>query len=117
MGRWNKLPGDNSGGQENSENRETPRIQIQRKVKALPLRPNGSHQPFWGGVRNISKKGVCIETTETLTTSHVILLYFKASGSKRYHAPAKVVWSKDKVSGLEFLDPVGIEVFLESFKK
>jgi hypothetical protein len=102
---------------EEIENRKSPRFTVNHKIEAYPLRPNPSRHPFRAGVRNISKKGVCLETKEPLTTSHVVLLGFKTPDKNPYHAPAKVVWSKDRMSGLEFLEDDGIEKVLDSLKE
>ncbi len=102
---------------ETNDPRSTPRLSIHPKVLAYLLRPTFSRQPILGGVKNLSKKGVCVETPDSLSTANVFLLEFKFPGKKEVHVPAKVVWSKGKISGLEFLDSVGIEGFLESIKK
>lgn len=99
------------------ENRKCPRFTVNHKIEAYPLRPNPSRHPFRAGVRNISKKGICLETKEPLTTSHVVLLGFRIPSKNPYHAPAKVVWSKDRMSGLEFLENEGIEKVLDSLKE
>jgi hypothetical protein len=117
MDRWSKPGGEKKPDNKNSDQRNTPRFSIHPKVLAYPLRPHVSRQPFGGGVKNLSKNGVCIETPEPLSEYQLFLLDFQFPGKGNVQTPARIVWSKNKVSGLEFLDPSVIEEMLEGAEK
>jgi hypothetical protein len=117
MDRWSRPGGEKKPDNKNSDQRNTPRFSIHPKVLAYPLRPHVSRQPFGGGVRNLSKNGVCIETPEPLSDYQLFLLDFQFPGKGNIQTPARIVWSKNKVSGLEFLDPTVIDEILESTQK
>ncbi len=68
---------------ETNDLRSAPRLSIHPKVLAYLLRPTFSRQPILGGVKNLSKKGVCVETPNSLSTANVFLLEFKFSGKKK----------------------------------
>jgi hypothetical protein len=115
--RWLKPGRGEKPDNKNSDQRNTPRFSIHPKVLAYPLRPHVSRQPFGGGVKNLSKNGVCIETPEPLSDYQLFLLDFQFPGKGHIQTPARIVWSKNKVSGLEFLDPTVIDEILESTQK
>ncbi len=98
---------------QNLDQRSSPRFSIDSKVLAYPLRPHVSRQPFGGGVKNLSKNGVCLETPEPISNFQLFLLDFKFPGKTHIQTPARVVWSKNKFSGLEFLEPDAFEKILE----
>jgi hypothetical protein len=109
---WIKGGRGKRGDGEKGDQRSSPRYNISPKVLAYSLRPHVSQQPYWGAVKNLSKKGVCIETPEPLSAGQLLVLDFQSPGKKRVQTPARVVWCRNHVSGLEFLDPSGMEEFL-----
>jgi hypothetical protein len=117
LDRWPKSGKGKKTEQKNPDQRNAPRFTLHPKVLAYPLRPHVSRKPFGGGVRNLSKNGVCIETPEPLAAYQLFLLDFQFPGKGNIQTPARIVWSKNKVSGLEFLDPTVIEEILESTQK
>jgi len=64
--------------------------------------------------RDISRSGLCVETSEPFPVGHIFLLKLKVSGEKVVHAPAQVVWAQKKTSGLEFLTTEGLEDFFDA---
>jgi hypothetical protein len=97
-----------------SANRRTyPRVNIHPKVLAYPLRPQFSEKGFWGKVANLSQNGVCLETPEALSSTQWFLVEFQSPEEKKIQVPAQLVWRKDRLCGLEFLDSSGIEKLLD----
>lgn len=97
---------------DNTNRRTAPRFNIHPQVRAYPLRPHFSKQAYRGRVTNLSKDGVCLETPEQLSPAQWFLVEFQSPRVDKIQVPAHLVWRKDRLCGLEFLDNSGIEKLL-----
>jgi hypothetical protein len=98
----------------NLEARKSTRHRYGRPIEAYPLRPEPSDNPYRVVARDISRSGLCLETSEPFPVGHIFLLKLKVSGKKVVHAPAQVIWAQKKASGLEFLTTEGLEDFFDA---
>jgi hypothetical protein len=86
------------------EKRNGRRMKIQVEVFAYPLRPNVSDIPLRGDLKNLCPNGVCVEFLKTVDENHMFLLDFKLTDEKIVRRPARVVWSRNRLSGFELLN-------------
>jgi PilZ domain len=96
------------------DTRKTKRLPFKKAVEAYPLRPKTSNSAYHLMVRDISRDGLCLETGQPFSVGHIFLLEFKVSKEKVAHAPARVIWSQKKFSGMEFLSTDDLEEFFET---
>ena len=94
--------------------RKAKRLPFKKAVEAYPLRPKTSTNAYHLMVRDISRDGLCLETGKPLSVGHIFLLQFNISKEKVAHAPARVIWSQKKFSGMEFLSTDDLEEFFET---
>jgi|ERR1700677_468839 hypothetical protein len=116
-GPWTQPKTKNENQGESGEKRTNPRLEFHSKVLVYPLRPHDSEKPFRGGLKNLSKSGVCIECAKPFSDAQLVLLDFQLSGEKNIQIPAQVVWSKNKMSGFELLNPDGIDEILKDTRQ
>jgi hypothetical protein len=85
------------------EKRNDRRIKFKVEVLAYPLRPQASHIPLRGELKNLGKEGVCVEFLKTVKENHLFLLDFQLPEEKNVRLPARVIWSRDRLSGFELI--------------
>jgi len=88
---------------ETGEKRFRPRRKFRVEVLAYPLRPHASDIPLRGDLKNMSQHGVCVEFLKVISENHLFLLDFQLPDEKRVGIPARVVWSRNRLSGFELL--------------
>ena len=98
----------------NRDSRKSQRHRYGRVIEAYPLRPKTSDNAYHLTAQDISRDGLCLKTPEPFSVGQIFLLGFKVAAKKTVHAPARVVWSQKKTSGLEFLSTDGLEEFLDA---
>jgi PilZ domain len=109
----NKKKSKTGPQKEDAEKRIDPLLELNSKVLVYPLRPDTSEKPYKGGLRNLSKNGVCIECSKPFSETQLVLLDFQLPGKKKIQIPVRVVWSKNNRIGFELLNPEGIEEILK----
>jgi hypothetical protein len=79
------------------------KLKFQVEVLAYPLRPKASHIPLRGELKNFSNNGVCVEFLKDIEENHLFLLDFQMPEKKNIRLPARVIWSRKRLSGFEVL--------------
>ncbi len=98
------------------EKRTGRRMKIQVEVLAYPLKPNASDIPLRGDLKNLCPNGVCVEFLKVIDENHLFLLDFKLSEEKPVRRPARVVWSRNRLSGFELLNAYDAREILKETK-
>jgi hypothetical protein len=98
------------------EKRNGRRMKIQVEVLAYPLKPKASDIPLRGDLRNLCPNGVCVEFLKVIDEDHMFLLDFKLSEEKSVRRPARVVWSRNRLSGFELLNAYEAREILKETK-
>jgi hypothetical protein len=97
-------PKPENESRQTGEKRRKRRNKVQVEVLAYPLRPKSSHIPLRGELKNLSKKGVCVEFLKDVEENHLFLLDFQLPEEQSVRLPGKVVWCRNRLSGFELLD-------------